>query len=270
MKNIFLSPTDKPSRLCIDYKNNLCLSESDFHYVKSNEWKTFPQNIYIISHEKIKDKDWCINLVTKGVVLGIGNENFRYYKDWKKIILTTDQDLIKDGVQAINDEFLEWFVKNANESGVPFDRCEVEEVYPLFCCIQKEGKTKKNNGCMERNRCVNYKITIPQEEPRQDNCCTHIGQIKRYVDCVGCDRKPKQETLEEAKQRILDSNYMTFNDADIFEMGVKWQAERMYSEEEVFSLLTDLVNSDFIDFTKEYGIRGWDELNKWFEQNKKK
>ena len=26
----------------------------------------------------------------------------------------------------------------------------------------------------------------------QNNCCTPIGQIKRYVDCKGCDRKPKQ------------------------------------------------------------------------------
>jgi hypothetical protein len=33
-------------------------------------------------------------------------------KEVCKIILTTDQDLIKDGVQAIDDEFLEWFVKN--------------------------------------------------------------------------------------------------------------------------------------------------------------
>jgi hypothetical protein len=30
----------------------------------------------------------------------------------KKIILTTDLDLIKDGVQSIDNEFLEWFVKN--------------------------------------------------------------------------------------------------------------------------------------------------------------
>ena len=28
---------------------------------------------------------------------------------------------------------------------------------------------------------------------KQENCCTPIGKIKRYVDCIGCDRKPKQE-----------------------------------------------------------------------------
>jgi hypothetical protein len=52
--------------------------------------------------------------------------------------------------------------------------------------------------------------------------------------------------------------------------GAKWQAERMYTYEEVFTLLTDLVDSDFIDFTKEYGIKGWDELTKWIQNKKKK
>ena len=33
-------------------------------------------------------------------------------EECKKIILTTDKELIKDGVQAIDDDFLEWFVKN--------------------------------------------------------------------------------------------------------------------------------------------------------------
>ena len=28
---------------------------------------------------------------------------------YKKIILTTDDDIINDGVQSIDDEFLEWF-----------------------------------------------------------------------------------------------------------------------------------------------------------------
>ena len=46
----------------------------------------------------------------------------------------------------------------------------------------------------------------------------------------------KQETLEEAKQRIIDSNYMTLNDGDIFEMGAKWQQEQdknKFSEEDM-------------------------------------
>ncbi|MFY7988755.1 MAG: hypothetical protein ACOVNP_07735 [Flavobacterium sp.] len=93
-------------------------------------------------------------------------------------------------------------------------------------------------------------------EPKQD-CCTPIGQIKRYVDCKGCDRKPKQETLEEVApmvelvvfldrikknltnktevltiQLIIDTIKSEFVDKEL-----KWQQERMYSEEEVRKML---------------------------------
>jgi hypothetical protein len=68
------------------------------------------QNIYITSDEEIKELDYGL----------IGNEVMSYHqmhKKWgmpqgKKIILTDNKDLIKDGVQSIDDEFLEWFVKN--------------------------------------------------------------------------------------------------------------------------------------------------------------
>jgi hypothetical protein len=35
-----------------------------------------------------------------------------HYNYYRKVVLTTDQKLIKDGVQAIDDEFLDWLVKN--------------------------------------------------------------------------------------------------------------------------------------------------------------
>jgi hypothetical protein len=128
MKNIFVLPTDKPSRLWL-YKNfdnlltGLTVEKSkDIH----------PQNIYITSDEEIKVGDWCImindfddkylvkviSLKCIGgkeirVKLSINNqENTPLIEKCKKIILTTDQDLIKDGVQTIDDEFLEWFVNN--------------------------------------------------------------------------------------------------------------------------------------------------------------
>ena len=124
-----------------------------------------PQHIYITSNEEIKVGDWFIlNFgLEKPELLIATKENIVAIKDnCHKIILTTDPNLIKDGIQSIDDTFLKWFVKNPNCEFV-----EVEEVYPLTCCIQKEGKTKMNNGCMERNRCMNYKIIIPQEEPKK-------------------------------------------------------------------------------------------------------
>jgi hypothetical protein len=83
------------------------------------------QNIYITNDEEIKEGDWLfanqgVNKIVEikegdypyGSINNKGDKIF-HSKHWKsKIILTTDQDLIKDGVQAIDDEFLEWFVKN--------------------------------------------------------------------------------------------------------------------------------------------------------------
>ena len=105
------------------------------------------QNIYITSDEEIKVGDWMIRGNEQSTLV---TPNFfwdfrvRYYK----IILTTDQDLINDGVQAIDDEFLEWFVKNPN--------CEEVEVVLDDLCFISSNYEK------------NYKIMIPKEEPKQE------------------------------------------------------------------------------------------------------
>jgi hypothetical protein len=105
------------------------------------------KNIYITSDEEIKEGDWCfyVNGVYKVlkissnkrpvIKMSDGTFEISYYK---KIILTTDQDLIKDGVQAIDDEFLEWFVKNPSCEEVEVLRYKNigYRVYPLI--IQKE------------------------------------------------------------------------------------------------------------------------------------
>jgi hypothetical protein len=102
MKNIHVLPTDKPSRLYLDSKNNICIT--DIAMKSGNK-----QNIYITNSEEIKEGDWFYDLDTKYVKIKQSWENSHLDFNGKKIILTTDQDLIKDGVQAIDDEFLEWF-----------------------------------------------------------------------------------------------------------------------------------------------------------------
>ena len=75
--------------------------------------------------------------------------------------------------------------------------------------------------------------------------------------------EPKQETLEEAFYKTYFGNKISFN-SDIgkaFELGAKWQAERMYSEEEVLEILFELSCNN--DTDKE-------EVEEWFEQFKKK
>jgi hypothetical protein len=106
MKNIHLLSTDNPSRLF----------EIDGHLIINKEQLIQPKyyrNIYITSDDEIKMDDWYLD-DTNSVRQAITEceSYWTHRKKYQKIILTTDQDLIADGVQAIDDEFLEWFVKN--------------------------------------------------------------------------------------------------------------------------------------------------------------
>ena len=83
--------------------------------------------------------------------------------------------------------------------------------------------------------------------------------------------EPKQETLEEAAERYADysNDYVPMSFGDKFNettktdfiAGAKWQAERMYSEE-------DLRNAYRWGTTVNHGTK--EHFNEWFEQFKKK
>jgi hypothetical protein len=146
MKNIHILPTDKESRLWTNnLKRRLVLDEFPFHHPTN-----IAKNIYITSDEEIKEGDWHFKndkMVTKSHIID---------NTCKKIILTTDQDLIKDGVQPIDDEFLEWFVKNPS--------CEfVEVIKDLFQVNQNNPVLKGSTALVKQ-----HKIIIPQEEPKQN------------------------------------------------------------------------------------------------------
>ena len=155
-KNIYLIETDKPSRLAIHLGvlkyNSLTKNATDFKLIRN---RMLPQNIYITSDEEIKEGDWTLMFDDLGNLflcdkpqqyLGI-EKGHHLNKGLKKIILTTDQDLIKDGVQAIEDEFLEWFVKNPS--------CEKIEV---------EKAPYDGTKSISKYWGGEYKITIPSEE----------------------------------------------------------------------------------------------------------
>lgn len=121
MKNIYLLPTDKPSKLYLNSENKIFITD-----VEMNCGNT--QHIYITSDEEIKEGDYWIYIChINGLDYGDNNnpivknnlphtwfEKLHDKENYKKIILTTDQDLIKDGIQPIDDEFLKWFTKNPN------------------------------------------------------------------------------------------------------------------------------------------------------------
>jgi len=171
------------------------------------------QHIYITNDEDIKEgvEQWYLD---KFLNKPMNSGGAQYGEKQNVIILTTDQDLIKDGVQAIDDEFLEWFVKNPS--------CEEVEVESK---ITKNGVWTDLKGYVELPtiHSINYKIIIPKEEPKQENCCTPVGQIKRYLNCVGCDRKPIQEILENLEnqlKKVIKEHPIDVNE-DTYWRGVK-------------------------------------------------
>jgi hypothetical protein len=66
-----------------------------------------------------------------------------------------------------------------------------------------------------------------------------------------------KETLEEANWKVLGTK------TDTFYNGAKWQADRMYSEEEVLELIWKYE-------TRQTSMVGYGNVKKWFEQFKKK
>jgi len=102
MKNIHILPTENSSR--ISYNNDGVL---ELHRL---QWRKGTQNMHITSNEDINENDY---IITKdGRLLQVSYLLSKDLEDASKVILTTDQDLIKDGVWGIEDGFLEWFVKN--------------------------------------------------------------------------------------------------------------------------------------------------------------
>jgi hypothetical protein len=143
MKNIHVLPTDKPSRLIhnvLGYAITLIgFTKSDLELIQAEY-----QHIYITSDKKIKDRNcWVTNGVEIFKPSDLPEYSLEYAnRYWEKIILTTDQDLIKDGVQAIDDEFLEWWIKNPSCDRIDF--ALINDIEPW------------------------YKIRFPKEEPKQN------------------------------------------------------------------------------------------------------
>jgi hypothetical protein len=190
------------------------------------------KELFITSDEEIKEGDWMYykhfgeDIVTKYNTWGGLNTNVNEHKDYyKKIILTTDQDLIKDGVQAIDDEFLEWFVKNPS--------CESVHVYNQ----------------------------------------TQVGYEYDEYHFILPEYNPKQETLEEAaEQYVIDESFLPVYKEECersFKNGALWQAERIYSELELFiNEVKDKIDSFEYSVNQQSYISEY--MTEWFKQFKKK
>lgn len=228
------------------------------------------KELFVTSDVEIKEGDY-VYFPISNEVLKIGNDPFessleivKDNKDCKKIILTTDPKLIADGVQVIDDEFLEWFVKNPS--------CEEVETYSLGIQNVETGESGH----------YKYEIIIPKEEPKQETSIVEgLKDILAHITKMN-SRHEKQETLEEAAERIYpihiksiidkydDGITNVIGEEDInednresFINGAKWQQERSYSEEEVFNLCREF--AVFVQRKRP----SYKQQQEWFEQFKK-
>jgi hypothetical protein len=248
MKNIHLIATDKPTGI---FQSNSGLQFSIRDKVRVEPLKGF--HIYITSNEDIKEGAWrCdieLNRIEKGKETGT-------FKNWKKIILTTDQDLIKDGVRAIGDDFLEWFVKNLSCESVSVNK---QYITPLGDVV---------DFCYDNER-LNYKIIIPKEEPKQDTVGKEFYEsADKVITVKRQEKKPHSfcETPEEqCTMNYCDENGCQNRVRHLVEPKQE-QDKNKYSEEEVLDLIYKrdlyLLNRD-----EEIELELPEE---WFEQFKKK
>jgi hypothetical protein len=216
MKNLFLLPTDKPSRLII---HSTLLNEFRLLDKPIEDWK-HKKNIYITNDEEIKLGEWVI--YTKGIKIHCKKIDSKEDVELAniensgvlKIILTTDQELILDGVQDIKDEFLELFVKNPS--------CEEVEVEWV-------------------DFSQSYFIKITKEEAKQGTMSEAIKQV--------ISNQLKQEKLEEAKKYLSNEGYgkgSNFTLNCVANLMIEWQQEQdnnKYSEEDMLNFAWYLVKN---------------------------
>jgi hypothetical protein len=139
-------------------------------------------DIYITNNSEIREGDWFIRgdeihicfkihetdieFITSIDSVYCGSNTFWGKEYCKKIILTTDEDLIADGVQSIDDDFLQWFVDNSSCEEVKTDLIAVND-FGSEVLVTSYGFDR-----------FIYKIIIPKEEPKQERLYTEKEVIE--------------------------------------------------------------------------------------------
>ena len=252
MKNIHILPTHKPSKLV---KRNLGLIRVADNFTKSDLDFILAEfvNIYITSDEEIKEGDWFLtptnDLRCANIEWRITISQFIPKTDFKKIILTDNQDLIKDGIQAIDDEFLEWFVKNSS--------CEVVEVQKWFD--------------YESNPNTSYKIIIPKEGPKLTSTIDkdELGIPKgNLTGLIGVNKQETQQVIDEDFAGGLDMGQIIPKEELSTKLHKGEVVDESYPKEFKQETLEEFINSQpyYGSCTTEY-LEGIEEGAKWQQEN---
>lgn len=181
--------------------NNLFLDPHKDFVFNSANWEY--QYLYITSDEEIREGDYYIDdlvhprLVTHPLqhsghvyssnIIQSNSGTTSPISTSKKIILTTNQDLIADGVQEIDNEFLKWFIKNSTRE---------------FVHVEKGFSDGTDYGF----NFIDYQIILPKK------CdCTNFCRRGTFDDWIMyCDDDANEKQLDtlpefELKKDIFDT-----------------------------------------------------------------
>jgi hypothetical protein len=291
MKNIYLLATKEISRLT---KNNLgtLIKLNGLQYQEVNE----NQYIYITSDEEIKEDDWFIldmshgsnpnelHQMGKNKWSKTGGINFSEPNSWtrscKKIILTTHQNLIDDGIQSIDNTFIRWLVKNQdcnfievrNVDGI-CTTCYLDDVYcgcthPTGSIFKYEIIYRPKNKIRKNFYCGN-KVDFDEQ-------CGH--QCENCVDCTNVD----YGFIDESRDRALSLEEVAFKKypdyvcesfdpyakffRSVFIEGVMFEREMNYSIKETENIAKEAWNAEKFESNGEevyHAVDFYDWFNKF-------
>lgn len=102
----------------------------------------------------------------------------------------------------------------------------------------------------------------------------HIGDLsgtakivgKAVVDLPVIGTTYILEPYRNIRSEVYNYSHLVANETqfDVIEDDID-DVKDKFTQQEVVELVTDLVESDFLDFTQKYGIKGWDKLNEWIK-----
>ncbi len=167
----------------IDTIENKLYFQSILHEKTAN---VLTQHVYITSDEKAEDEDWLLIIDDFETYVHKHKGDNLPTTSWKKIILTTDQDLIAEGIQPIDDTFLQWFVNNSS--------CEFVDVrYDVLRPFQSVDK--------------GYTIHLPDNEvlgePKQET----FEEIEKNIDREEWINFFKNNSKEEILEYLINYKF---------------------------------------------------------------
>lgn len=154
MKNLYLINTNDPSNLTIRCNtNNLMFSYNKFVSQQSGGGELNKnQHVYVTGDEEVEEGDWYIRIIGYNPLKA--DKNYVLYRGDEKIIMTTDQNLIQDGIQSVDDEFLLHLCNNPN--------CEKVKIHSVYLCTNCGQQYCDNSKCSGYEDKKTYLISIPE------------------------------------------------------------------------------------------------------------